>query len=231
MPCFVLIHSPLVGSLTWKLVSQQLEKSGYRCVLPELTTEAGVMPYWKQHVDSILKMVALLPEDAELVFAAHSGAGVLLPLIAKYVERPGATYIFVDADIPRNGTSRLDLFPMPKDAEQFRQAASAGLLPTWKEKDLLEVIPNPGLRRAFVAELHPLPLAVYEEPLPVEINWSEMPYGYIQFSSSYQQAAQQAKNRGWPYLQILGNHFHTLVDPSAVAQGLVSLRQAIDNKG
>ena len=46
----------------------------------------------------------------------------------------------------------------------------------WTGDELRDAIPDDATRRAFVAELHargPLPLAVYEEPLPVFDGWPE----------------------------------------------------------
>ncbi len=106
-------------------------------------------------------------EKRPLVLVGHSGAGVLLPAVREALGRAVAGYIFVDADIPEDNKSRLDLFQSREDRNSFRRAAQEGMLPTWTEEDLLETIPNPVLRRRFVAELRPLPLAVYEEPIPV----------------------------------------------------------------
>src|SRR5207248_8072000 len=129
--------------------------------------------------------------------------------------------------IHRDGASRLDLFPDRDGAEQFRQAAVDGLLPTWSEEDLREDIPDDSLRRRFVAELRPLPLAVYEEPIPVFSGWPDAPCGYLRFTQTdpraYEEAAQFARHEGWAYTEMQGGHFHMLVDPPGVAEALVDL--------
>src|SRR5207249_3404078 len=105
--------------------------------------------------------------DEPCVLVGHSGAGALLPAIREALGRPVFAYVFVDAGIPQDGMSRLDQFSSQEEAEQFRQAAVDGLLPTWTEDDLAHLIPDAETRRRFVSELRPLPLAVYEEPIPV----------------------------------------------------------------
>jgi hypothetical protein len=157
---------------------------------------------------------------------------MLLPAIRQVTGRPVAAYLFVDAGLPQDGRSRLDLFENIEEAERFRQSArqAGGLLSTWSDEDLREVIPDDELRRRFVAELAPLPLAVYEEPLPVFAGWPDAPCGYLRFgpNPAYAAPAARAQQAGWPYLQLDGGHFHMLVDPPAVASALIQLIEQIE---
>jgi hypothetical protein len=172
-----------------------------------------------------MQAVAPLPLDTPLVLVAHSGAGVLLPAIGEANRGRVAGYIFVDAIVPEDGASRLDLFSSPEEVSRFREAAAGGLLPTWSADDLQEVIPNGDIRRDFAAELEPLPLAVYEEPIRVFEGWPDAPCGFLSFSRStaYDDAIVLAKGRGWAYTELDGAHFHMLVDPAAVAGALLHL--------
>ena len=197
---FVLLHSPLVGPLTWSLVATELQRNGIAVVVPELRTpEASAMSYWQQHARAIAQACERCPPDQPLILVGHSGAGMLLPVARQALGRPVAAYIFVDAGIPEDRQSRLDLFESATAAEQFRQKASNGLLPTWRAPDLAEVIPDATLRQRFVAELRPLPLAVYEEPIPVFPGWPDAPCGYIRFGTnpSYTAPAAHARAAGW----------------------------------
>jgi hypothetical protein len=157
---------------------------------------------------------------------------MLLPAIRQVTGRPVAAYLFVDAGLPQDGRSRLDLFDNAAEAQRFRQSAlkAGGFLPTWSDQDLREVIPDDELRRRFVAELTPLPLAVYEEPLPVFPGWPDAPCAYLRFghNPAYAAPAAHAQQAGWPYLQLDGHHFHMLVDPPAVANALIELVEQIE---
>jgi len=67
----------------------------------------------------------------------------------------------------------------------------------------------PGLRadaprRAFVAELPALPLAVYEEPLPVSKAWPDAPCGYVRTSATYDPFLAAARKKGWPVRTLDG---------------------------
>jgi hypothetical protein len=123
-----------------------------------------------------------------------------------------SNYLFVDAGLPQDGRSRLDLFDNAAEAQRFRQSAlkAGGFLPTWSDQDLRQVIPDDELRRRFVAELTPVPLAVYEEPLPVFSGWPDAPCAYLRFGDNpaYAAPAAHAQQAGWPYLQLDGHHFH-----------------------
>src|SRR5579875_549034 len=50
---FVLIHSPLVGPLTWSLVAKELRQRGIDTMVPVLhDIEGSDVPYWRQHADA-----------------------------------------------------------------------------------------------------------------------------------------------------------------------------------
>jgi len=202
MKTFVLIHSPLVGPFTWALTADELRRKGVEAVVPTLTgAEASGPPYWRGHAEAVARALEPVAPERPLILVGHSGAGPLLPATRQIIQRRVAAYIFVDAFIPRDGASRRDLFESHEGVAQFRQAAADGLLPTWSEEDLRDVIPDPERRRRFAAELRPLPLAVYEEPLPVFAGWPDAPCGYLQFSPIYDTPARHAQDEGWAYMR------------------------------
>jgi hypothetical protein len=225
-PAICLVHSPLAGPLTWRLVAEELARRGITAVVPRLANTANRdSGYWQAHVATVAETLAPVPLKGRLILAGHSGAGPLLPAIRQALGRDVAGYLFVDAAIPENGKSRLDLFESVEAARAFLQAAVDGVLPVWSEDDLRSAIPDDSLRRAFVAELRPVPLAVYEEPLPVFAGWPDAPCGYVRFGSNpaYRAAHQRARDEGWPEIRLEGGHFHMLAEPVAVADALVAL--------
>jgi hypothetical protein len=196
MKAFVFIHSPRVGPLTWALVADEVRRHGYTALVSALPDSRYISPpYWKRHAEAIAQSVESTSQEHHLILVGHSGAGLLLPAIRESSEA----------------------------VRQFSQAAVTGLLPTWGEEDLRDDLPNAELRRRFVAELRPLPVAVYEEPLPVFVGWPDAPCAYLHFSSFYESPAAWAQQAGWAYTQLKGGHFHMLVDPLAVAEALLRL--------
>lgn len=219
MRVWLLIHSPIVGPMTWQSVAEALRAQGERVVVPTLARPPEP-PYWSQHVASV---VAALPEGAAAVWlVGHSGAGPLLPAIAAALPCPVVGYLFVDSDLPRDGRSRLARFEAA-DAAAFRARAQAGQIPPWTEEELAEVLPDLAMRRRFVAELAPLPLGLYEEALPVFAGWPDTPCGYLHLSVPYDGAAEQARATGWPVTHLPSGHFHMLVAPGAVTGALRDL--------
>jgi len=230
MPTFILIHSPLVGLLTWMLVADELRQRGVNAIAPSLAAGgAGCRPYWQDHATAVARALESVPVDQPLVLVGHSGAGPLLPAVGEAAGRPIAAYVFVDADIPQDGASRLDLAGSPESAERVRRQASDGFLPNlWENEEVLRAvgIEDAELRRRFLAEVSKVPLAIYEEPLPVFAGWPDAPCGYLSFTRSsrfYPQSIGRAKREGWAYGEVDGGHFHMLVDPPAVADVLLEL--------
>jgi hypothetical protein len=227
---FVLIHAPLVGPYTWALVADELRGLAYSVTVPELTSPANInRPYWQRHAQAVADALASEPRSKPLILVAHSGAGPLLPAVRAMLAHTVTGYLFVDAGLPENGKSRLDQFESEESVQQFRQAAKDGFLPVWTESDLREVIPDKTIRERFASELHPLPVAVYEEALPVFSGWPDAPVGYLRFGNNpaYEAASRSARRQRFPFLQLQGEHFHMLVNPILVARALVELAKKI----
>jgi alpha/beta hydrolase family protein len=222
---YVLIHSPLVGPLTWRLVADQLRQRGFNALVPTLTDSSdSEEPFWKQHADSVSQGLATIPQNASVTLVAHSGAGPLLPVIRETLVNPVNAYVFVDAGLPQNGATRLDLMRSenPEWATQFQEELErGGSFPNWSFDDLQEVIPDEALRRQMVAEIRPRELSFFTEPIPVFPGWPDAPCAYIQFSAPYEGAAAQARGAGWPTYELEAGHFHMLVDPTVVTDLIV----------
>ena len=217
---YVLIHSPLVGGLTWTLVAEQMWQHGYSVIVPILSDlEISKDPYWKQHADSVAQALVDIPPGTNVILVAHSGAGPLLPIIRKNIPNRIRAYVFVDAGIPRDGATRLDLMRSedPEWAKGFEESLQSGeQFPKWSSDDLREIVPDENLRKKLVAEIRPRGLDFFTEPIPVFHGWPDAPCVYIQFSAPYERPAAQGRQAGWQIYKLSVGHFHMLVDASAV---------------
>jgi hypothetical protein len=222
---FVLIHSPLVGPLTWSLVADQMRQRGPDVLVPHLEDlPDSKEPFWRQHAESVSQALTHFPNDTSLTLVAHSGAGPLLPAIRQSLVNPIHAYTFVDAGIPRNHASRLDLMKSedPEWANDFQKELERGeRFPTWSFDDLKEVIPDESLRKQMVAELRPRGLDFFTEPIPVFEGWPDAPCVYIQFSAPYERPAAQARQAGWSTYKLQAGHFHMLVEPVIVTDMMI----------
>jgi hypothetical protein len=231
MPSFVLIHSPVVGPLTWSLVADELRAGGIEAVVPSLLPGGtAAPPYWRQYARAVARAVEAPPADPPLILVAHSWAGLLLPPMRQEADRTVAAYLFVDAVVPeRDGNSRFDLLDTSEEAEAIRQASSDGLTPNlWQNEAVLRAagVEDAALRQRFVAEVPSVPLALWEEPVPLFVGWPDAPCGYLAFSQSksrFRRSIDLTQLEGWAYAELEGAHFHMLVDPRAVADTLVAL--------
>jgi hypothetical protein len=142
-------------------------------------------------------------------------------------------YLAVDAGLPVDGASRLDLLEEEDAAladELRRLLGDGGLFPTWTEDDLRELIPDSSRRRSLIAELCPRPLSFWTEPIPVFEGWPDAPGGYLQLSDAYNAAAARARSLGWAYSRVKVGHFHMLVDPAGITEALLQLCDRIDSR-
>ena len=222
---YVLIHSPLVGPLTWSLVATEMRQRGLHVLVPVLKDSSDSRePFWKQHAESVSWALAEVPNDSSLTLVAHSGAGPLLPAIGQRLLHPVSAYVFVDAGIPRDGASRLDLMKSedPEWAAQFQEYLErGGQFPNWSNDDLMEVIPEKDVRDQMIAEFQPRALDFFIETLPVFDGWPDAPCAYIQCSARYEGQAAQAQQAGWHVYKLEAGHFHMLVEHKAVTDMII----------
>lgn len=233
-PAYVLVHSPLVGPVTWSLVARVLRERGLQAHTPTIRSDTPTPPYWKQHARDVANGIASVPAETPLILVGHSGAGQLLPGIRELLLNEVLGYVFVDAGLPENGSSRLDSMRRESAdfARQFRAELECGTrFPTWTDADLRPVIPDDTLRAEVVNDLRPQPLAFFTEPILVFAGWPDAPCAYIQFTSGYEVFAEDARSAGWPFMRLEGDHFHMLVDPGAVADAILAVTAPSDTAG
>ena len=224
-PAFVLVHSPSVGPATWKPVAERLPGT---VVVPSLLDVADAPPpFWPRVVELVAKAVAELPAGQPVVLVAHSNAGLFVPVIVDASPRPVAGCVFVDAALPaRTGATPV----APVDLIRFLEskAGDDGRLPPWTawwdEADVAPMFPDPSTRAVVEAEQPRLPLSYYRQLVPVAPHWDRRPCAYLLFGPPYDEAAAEARARGWDVTEIPGKHLHEIVDPDAVTAYLLATR-------
>jgi hypothetical protein len=228
-PRLALIHSPLTSALMWRGVADALAPRGFAALCVKLPESQHLHPpYWLVHAATSAEA---LPEDGDVVLVAHSGAGVLLPAIARFaVNRSRSARIvacvFVDCDLPRDGCSRFELMDAASAAD-LRGRSRDGWLPRWTAEQLAPLIADAAQRTAFVAELPRAPVEMYEEAIPVPDDWPNVPVGYVELSPFYRDAVDAARRAGWPMRSLGGHHLLPLTEPARVADALLELVDAL----
>ncbi|MFD8275708.1 alpha/beta fold hydrolase [Streptomyces flaveolus] len=225
-PTFVLVHSPSVGPSTWQPVAEHLTAAGHRVLVPSLLhVGASGPPFWPHVVRAVRGPLRQVPAGSPVTLVAHSNAGLFLPVIRSGLDHPVAGSVFVDAALPaRTGPTPV---AAPEFLEFLRPMAVNGTLPRWTDWwDEAEVAPmfaDPGMRRTVVEEQPTLPLSYYEQRIPVPGGWDDHPCSYLLFGPPYEEAAAEARERGWRVAHLPGEHLHQIVDPAGTARHLVEL--------
>jgi len=228
---FALIHSPLVGPSTWKKVAAYLQQKEYSVIVPTLTEpETDRKPYWKQHAESATKAINDLSSNKRCILVGHSGAGPILPAIGERLELPPFGYIFVDAGLPDNQKSRLDM--MKSETGEWvldfeKHLSNGGKFPNWSESDLLKIIPDDDSRQLVLQEINMRDLSFFTEKISFCDDWSTAPCGYMQFSENYDISASRARCQGWSFIKLESGHFHMLVEPVIVGDKLIELGEQL----
>ncbi|MFZ1889260.1 MAG: hypothetical protein WAU33_14605 [Candidatus Binataceae bacterium] len=226
----VMIHSPSVGPLTWRLCSDLLQRKGYPVCIPSLRDFAGGdPPYYENAAEHIADAVRKCPRAEPVTLIAHSGAGALLPTIAEKLDQP-CYAIFVDAILPHPGRSWFDTAP-PVLSTHLRGLARNGLLPPWHEwfppEVISALIPDPNARQRFIGELPRIRVAYLEERAPTTGADRFLRCGYLQLSDGYGAFANKAGKAGWVTLRASADHLAVLTRPEVVCTALVSLLEAL----
>lgn len=174
------------------------------------------------------------PEQEQIIVVGHSGAGAYLPAIAEAVAASGAGHVaglaFVDARLPHPGRSDFDTSP-PEFADALTAMARDGRVPPWNEwfppETLASLIPDEAQRESFLAELHPVALDYFREPMPHTPSRPETSCAYLQLSEGYREQADQAAASGWLTSRLPAHHLALLTDPGPVAVFLSEFAQSL----
>ena len=223
----------LLGGLARRVASGD-DGRGREAVVPSLLgIPAAPAPQWR-HVPEVVR-AATAETAAHVVLVGHSGAGLLLSVIADALEVEVAGLVFVDSRLPPPaGRSPLGA---PEFMDQLRAMATDGLLPPWSRwfglDTMRELVPDERLRADLEAEMPRLPLSYFEAAVPLPDEWGARPCAYLRFTGEpYAESAAQAREHGWPVAEMPGaGHLAMASDPIAVTDALLELERALSRSG
>jgi pimeloyl-ACP methyl ester carboxylesterase len=114
MATAVLVHGGFHGGWCWRAVSAQLARAGWTVFAPSLTglgerahlatPDTGL----STHIDDVLSLIEC-EELTDVVLCGHSAGGTVITGVADRIPDRIAHLVYLDALIPRNGESALDV--------------------------------------------------------------------------------------------------------------------------
>lgn len=222
----VLVHSPLLGPVSWSAVAKELRDAGVESIIPSLGPSISSAVMWRAHVAAVVETVSREAQRGGLWVVGHSGAGPLLPAVGTELAGRVKRYVFVDAALPHPGRSRFDALP-DRFVEHVRSLEVDGLLPPWTEwfgpDEIARIIDEPGLRAQFEVEVPRVPLRMFEETMPVVPSWPDAPCSFLRLSEPYENELRQAEEMGWATSNLEGHHLWLLSRPGQVAAAILAL--------
>lgn len=222
----VLVHAPLVGPSTWRLVADELAAIGLEVVVPHLRVQDADTDLF----DDLVGQVAAQVVGEEVALVGHSGAGFLLPFVAEACGARRVRLVFVDAGLPPPSG------PVELAGADFRGMLDAlagddGLLPPWHtwwgDAQLESMVPDRDRRAVVTSDVPQLPLSFFDAAPAVPESWHDRPAGYVLLSEVYRPFADQARRWNWPCAEVPGTHLETVNRPGEVAAAIRSVA-AID---
>jgi CheY-like chemotaxis protein len=210
--------------VTWEPVGRALTERGHRVVVPSLqalqSTPADFVMRAAAEVRTTVQGEGL---DGPVVLVGHDWAGPMLPAIGSALAARVVGQVFVDAHLPRNGATPMELVGGGRSAELLRRVARHPTILVWSAEALRQLIPDARLRERFLSELPRLPMAFFDEPIPVPGTWTSRPSAYLGFTPAYDDSIRQAEASGWPVRHLDGSHLHPLAEPVEVARAIEEL--------
>jgi pimeloyl-ACP methyl ester carboxylesterase len=238
MAKFVLVHGAWQTASTWDLVIPKLRAAGHEVWIPLLsglendpsllTPVIGL----QTHIEDV---VGLLTHEnlRDVTLVGHSYAGMIITGVAERALHRLNLLVYVDAFIPFDGQSALDLLP-ETIAQSFRQqAANAG--EGWRLRAGEGQLDMWGLEsgpvRDFVrSRLSDFSLNCFQEAIGIPANAAaKLPRKYIACVAEgyparpiFQRFADRAKQEGWSYSELPTGHDCHVEMPDAFVSSLLA---------
>jgi len=131
MPTYVLVHGAWHSGAAWDRVVPLLTAAGHRVLAPTLTGYGARAHLLGPEVGldtHIGDLCDLLGDEDDAVLVGHSYAGMVITGAANRVPEKISHLVFLDAMVPRDGESALDVLPV---TQQLIDEAAAGDTP-WR---------------------------------------------------------------------------------------------------
>ena len=182
------------------------------------------------HIEDVTN--TLFYEDlSEVVLVGHSYAGMIITGVAAKEPRRLANLVYLDAYVPFEGESEIDLWPPDEQARARAEIAMGrGLRPHPPNFQAFLGITDPKLWEWVQQRLTPHPLSTYEDPPPPGSSESaSIPRTYIHctnvgpLTKRTEVFASRARRLGWKVRELASGHDAMLTHPKELADILLGI--------
>ena len=239
----VLVHGALQRATTWDLVAPRLEKSGEHVIVATLTglegdgtlTDAVTLD---THVRDI---VALLEREdlRDVVLVGHSYAGMIITGVAEITRARIRHLVYIDALVPTDGQSALDIIPEATGNTFRKVAAAAGGWRIQAQDGFLDLWGlEHGPAREFVrSRFADFTIRCFEQPVHAPTDAaSTLPRTFIACVKTtyparqvFEPFAARAKREGWSYFELPTGHDCQAERPDALAELLSNVSSGVSS--
>jgi pimeloyl-ACP methyl ester carboxylesterase len=243
MKTFVLVHPAWHGAWFWKKVTPFLREKRHAVFTPTLTglgershlarKEVGLAV----HVEDVVNVLKY--EDLrDVILVGHSSSGAVITGVADHAPERLGHVVYLDAFVPENGESVLDLIAPDRRRvfEELVKNEGDGWFvprfapPPWETivRDMWGVTDDNDVRW-MLDRLGPTPFGHFREPVRRTNTAAEnLPRSYVrctQFPSPrFDRHAEMAKQApGWRYRELAASHHAPVTMPDKVAELLEEL--------
>lgn len=232
MATFVLVPGAWQGGWCWKRVATRLHQAGHDVFTPTLTglgERAHLLDEkvnLHTHIEDVLGVLRC-EELSEVVLCGHSYGGMVVTGVADRAPEQIASLVYLDALLPEDGQSVLDVLPAAA-ATGFREYART-------EGAGLRVAPGPAAAfgvnardQAWVDRRNTdQPFKSFEQAIRLSGQWQQVPrHSYIYATGwdgvgkpFYDKVRREA---GWEASTIACGHYVMIDEPQALTQRLIA---------
>jgi pimeloyl-ACP methyl ester carboxylesterase len=229
MATFVIVHGAWSGAHAWRWVRPRLRAAGHEVVTPSLTGlgERAHLATPTTDLDVHVTDVAavLHYEDlSDVVLVGHSYGGMVITGVADRVPERLAQLVYLDADVPLEGESDLDLVPAAERAGYEEQARTRG--DGWRVPPPFPDPLPPGLPPEVawaVARMVPHPLASLAQPLRRANPEPDLPRTYVHCTEGKEgdppppYLARVRADPSWRFAELAAGHSAHVTAPGMVS--------------
>jgi pimeloyl-ACP methyl ester carboxylesterase len=244
---FVIVHGAWGGGWEWSGVARLLRELGHEVFTPTLTAMGERAHLGRNErvglATHVLDIVGLVEFEnlRDVVLCGASYGGMPVTGAADGLADRLRVVIYVDALVPRDGQSALDLLP-----EAFRDMVRNGLEqhgPHWRVPmpgALLEALIPAGslpdhIRAVYLERIRDHPAASFVEPVQLAGGIEEVRRAFVRCTTGeftdelgdpIEACADRARTEGWSYRELAAPHDPQVFNPAGIAALLDELAQA-----